>query len=169
MEFRLAQMGDLPQIKAVFEDIIRDMNKRGIDIWDEVYPCAFFEEDIQERRLYVLLDGGTVVSAFALCGSNDGAGSLDWEDSGARALYFDRFGVNVAYAGGGIGSSMLARAKEAAKGLGAEYLRLFVVDVNEPAIRLYRKNGFQRVSGVYEEAVEEDFVLREYGYEVRLS
>lgn len=145
MEFRLAQMEDLPRIKAVFEDIIQDMNRRGIDIWDEVYPCAFFEEDIKRRRLYVLLDQAQVVSAFALCETNEGAGSLGWESGGAKALYFDRFGVNVSYAGKGIGGFMLEKAKGAAKELGMEYLRLFVVDRNEPAVRLYQKSGFAMV------------------------
>ena len=34
---------------------------------------------------------------------------------------------------------MLDKAKEVAKTFGAEYLRLFVVDVNIPATQLYEK------------------------------
>ena len=49
----------------------------------------------------------------------------------------------------------------------AEYLRLFVVDINEPAVHLYRKNGFAQAEGIYEEKFD-DFVLREYGFEKRL-
>lgn len=48
-----------------------------------------------------------------------------------------------------------------------EYLRLFVVDINEPAVNLYHKNGFAQVEGTYEEKFD-DFVLREYGFEKRL-
>lgn len=36
---------------------------------------------------------------------------------------------------------MFEKAKETAKELGAEYLRLLVVDNNKPAIHLYMKNG----------------------------
>ncbi len=61
---------------------------------------------------------------------------------------------------------MLKKAKEAAKKLGAEYLRLFVVDINKPAINMYAKNGFIRVNGVYDEVIDNDFVLHEYGFEV---
>ena len=60
------------------------------------------------------------------------------------------------------------KAKETAKKLGAEYLRLFVVDINEPAIQLYIKNGFIKRNGVYDEVIEDDLVLHEYGYEAAL-
>ena len=39
---------------------------------------------------------------------------------------------------------MIDKAKEIAKSLGNEYLRLFVVDINIPAIKLYIKNGFEK-------------------------
>lgn len=48
---------------------------------------------------------------------------------------------------------------------GAEYLRLFVVDINEPAINLYVKNGFKKAEGVYDEVIDDDLVLHEYGFE----
>ncbi len=57
---------------------------------------------------------------------------------------------------------------ETAKSFGMEYLRLFVVDINKPAIQLYVKNGFRKVEGVYEEVFEDGFVLREYGYEIKV-
>ena len=57
---------------------------------------------------------------------------------------------------------------ETAKSFGMEYLRLFVADINKPAIQLYVKNGFRKVEGVYEEVFEDGFVLREYGYEIKV-
>lgn len=83
-------------------------------------------------------------------------------------MYLDRLGVNINYSRKGIGSLMLKKAKETAKNLGAEYLRLFVVDINEPAIQLYIKNGFTRVTGVYDEVIDDDLILYEYGFEVAL-
>ena len=62
---------------------------------------------------------------------------------------------------------MLRNAAELALQKNAEYLRLFVVDINEPAVNLYRENGFAQVEGIYEEKFD-DFVLREYGFEKRL-
>lgn len=168
MEFRLADIKDLPQLKAVYKDIIEDMNHKQIQIWGDIYPCGFFEEDIRNNRLYLLLDNAVIVSAFVLCATNSGEKTLKWKNNCGKALYLDRLGVNVNYSGKGMGSLMLTKAKKAAKAMNAEYLRLFVVDINEPAIRLYIKNGFARADGLYHEVIDDDFVLHEYGYEVEL-
>ena len=63
---------------------------------------------------------------------------------------------------------MLDKAKEIDKTLDAEFLRLFVVDINIPAIQLYTKKEFVKVNGVYNEVFYDGFVLQEYGYEIRL-
>ena len=55
-----------------------------------------------------------------------------------------------------------------AKEKGAEYLRLFVVDINKPAIQLYRKNGFVQAEGVYEEKIDHDLTFTEYGFEKKI-
>ncbi|WP_376774592.1 GNAT family N-acetyltransferase [Clostridium thailandense] len=72
-------------------------------------------------------------------------------------MYLDCFGVNVNYSRQGIGSLMLKQAK---------YLRLFVVDINKPAINVYLKNGFKQVDGIYEEKIDDGLILREYGFEI---
>jgi ribosomal protein S18 acetylase RimI-like enzyme len=168
MDFRLAVIQDLPRIKAIYKDIIQNMNDNQIEIWDDIYPCEFFEKDIKNKQLYVLYDNIEIVSAFVLCSTNSGEKSMNWKDNAGKALYIDRLGRNVNYSGKGIGSYMLTKARETAKSLGAEYLRLFVVDINEPAIRLYTKNGFTKATGVYDEVIDDDLVLHEYGYEILL-
>lgn len=168
MEFRLAVMEDLPQLKAVYQAIIQNMNRTGIPIWDDIYPCEFFAEDIKNNRLYALLNEKEILAAFALCESNKGEKAVEWKDDQGRALYIDRLGVNVDYAGQGIGSLLLEKAKEAAGKSGADYLRLFVVDINQPAIRLYEKCGFWKAKGVYEEVIDEELSFREYGFETAL-
>ncbi len=168
MDFRLAVTQDLPQLKSVYKDIIQNMNKNQIQIWDNIYPCEFFEEDINSNRLYILLNNNDIVSAFALCDTNSGEKSVRWQNNQSKALYLDRFGVNMNYLRIGTGSFMLEKAKETAKNSGAEYLRLFVVDINKPAINLYFKNGFIRVNGVYDEVINNDLVLHEYGFETVL-
>lgn len=169
MDFRPAGMRDLVQLKIMYRQIVQDMNAQGIQIWDEIYPCEFLEEDIKMNRLYVLLDGDRIVSAFALSETNSGESTVQWMDNRAKALYIDRLGVDTAYSKQGIGSFMLASAKEITKAAGAEYLRLFVVDINKPAIRLYRRNGFAKADGVYEETFSDGFALHEYGYEIKVE
>ena len=167
MDFRLAGMQDLLQLKDVYKQIIKNMDEQDIQIWDDIYPCEFFEEDIKNNQLYVLLNNGEIVSAF-LCKTNTGENAVKWNENHAEAFYIDRLGDNVKYLKKGIGGLMLDKAKEVAKTFGAEYLRLFVVDVNIPATQLYEKNGFLKADGVYDEAFDDGFVLHEFGYEIKL-
>lgn len=165
MNFRMAKMDDLAQLKVVYEKIIEEMNCNNIEIWDEIYPCEFFKKDIENKRLYLLEQNNTIVTAFALCESNAGAEHLKWEKEEAEVLYIDRLGVNVDYLKQGIGGIMLEKAVELAKENGVEYLRLFVVDINQPAINLYIKNGFKRAEGIYDEIIDDNLTLHEYGFE----
>ena len=167
MDFRLAGMQDLLQLKDVYKQIIKNMDEQDIQIWDDIYPCEFFEEDIKNNQLYVLLNNGEIVSAF-LCKTNTGENAVKWNENHAETFYIDRLGVNIKYLKKGIGGLMLDKAKEMAKTFGAEYLRLFVVDVNIPATQLYEKNGFLKADGVYDEAFDDGFVLHEFGYEIKL-
>lgn len=144
------------------------MNEQNIQIWDDIYPCEFFEEDIKNNQLYTLLNNEEIVSAFVLSNTNLGETAVEWNDKNAKAVYIDRLGVNVKYSRQGIASLMLDKAKEITKTLDAKYLRLFVVDINIPAIQQYTKKEFVKVNGVYNEIFDDGFVLHEYGYEIKL-
>lgn len=167
MDFRLAKIEDLPKLKKVYKEIIENMNKNNIQIWDEIYPCDFFKNDIENHRLYVLMENHEIVSAFALCDWNAGENYMQWENKNEKALYIDRLGVNVNYHKKGIGSLMLNKVVSLSENIGAKYLRLFVVDINEPAIKLYEKNGFKKVEGIYDEVIDKDVTLHELGFEIK--
>jgi diamine N-acetyltransferase len=169
MELRLAASDDLSKVQDMYRNIIRNMNKNNISIWDEVYPCEFFENDIKQNRLYVLEEHDEILSAFALCDSNPGAGDVMWKNNDSKALYMERLGVHVDYLGKGIGSIMLHKAIELATQKGIDYVRLFVADINEPAIHLYIKNKFEKADGIYEERIYENFILHELGFEIKIS
>lgn len=166
MKLRLANKQDLPQLKTMYKDIGENMNKNKITIWDDVYPSIFFESDILNKQLYVLEDDSVIVSAFCLC--DDNIDSIQWKEPAAKALYIQRLGVNVLYMQKGIGSKTLDEAKEIARKLNYNYLRLLVVDFNYPAINLYLKNGFVKKEGVHSEIIDEEIILYEHGYEIEL-
>ena len=128
----------------------------------------FFKEDIKNGRMYVLIDHSEIVSAFALCNTNAGEKEIQWTYNSGKAIYLDRLGVNVNYSRKGIGGLMVNKAKEIAKSLGNDYLRLFVVDLNIPAIDLYVKSGFKKATGIYDVVFDDGFALHEYGYEIQL-
>lgn len=168
MELRLANEADLPRLKIMYNKIVTQMNENNIQIWDDVYPSEFLAEDIKPKHLYVLIDHETIVGAFALSDTHLGAQAMQWENTQAKAFYIDRFGVNADYLKRGLGSLMLKEAMTVAKDKAGEYLRLFVVDMNTPAIKLYIKNGFKQVEGVLEEKIDDELTLWEYGFEIKL-
>jgi ribosomal protein S18 acetylase RimI-like enzyme len=169
MFLRLANINDLSKLKAMYGKIIDHMNKNNIPIWDEIYPCEFFSNDMEHHRLYILVkEHDDIVAAFSLCESNAGESHVKWENDHDKALYLDRFGVNVDYSNQGFGSIMLKHAITLTKQKNAKYLRLFVVNINQPAINIYLKNGFKQVDGIYEERIDDDFILREYGFEIKV-
>ena len=97
MEFRLARLEDLKQLKIIYKEIIKNMNKNNIQIWDDIYPCEIFEDDINNKRLYVIANDEEIISAFALCDNNAGEAYVEWSEKSAKAMYIDRLGVNVEY------------------------------------------------------------------------
>ena len=145
------------------------MNKNNSKIWDEIYPYEFFGDDIKNNRLYVLVENNELASAFALCNSNTGTDYVECKNKHEKALYIDRLGVNVNFSRKGIGSTMLKKTIAIAREQDASYLRLFVVDINEPAINLYIKNGFENVDGIYDEIIDDNLLLHEFGFEIQTS
>lgn len=169
MNLRLAVKDDLPQLKTMYEQIIENMDKNKIQIWDEYYPYEMFSDDIEKKQLYVLTENKDIVSAFALCDIIEGADCAGWEEQYARALYINRLGVNVDYLRKGIGSAALKAAITLAAEKGAGYVRLFVVDSNEPAIKFYTRNGFKKLNGIHDEVIDEELVLHEYAFEIKVQ
>lgn len=168
MKLRLANINDLPQLKEMYKKIVAHMKANNMLIWDDVYPTEFLAEDIQHERLYVLTAQDRIVAALALNDTHCGKEAVQWENTQAKAMYIDRFGVNVEDLKRGIGSLMLQKVIQMVKEE-ADYLRLFVVDINIPAINLYKKNGFKQAEGVLEEKIEDERMLREYGFEIDLK
>lgn len=169
MKFRVAVAGDLPQLLDMYRRIVADMNAHGLSFWDDFYPCAFLAEDVQRHRLYLLCDDSSeIAAAFVLCDANRGENAVAWTQTTGKAAYLERLGVDPRRRRQGVGAQMIALAKETAARQGCSSLRLFVVDENKPAIRLYEKNGFCRVEGAYDDVFDNGASLREYGYELRL-
>ncbi|MEG2013932.1 MAG: GNAT family N-acetyltransferase [Anaerovoracaceae bacterium] len=169
MNFRLADSADLTTIKEMYTMLISKMNKDGIKIWCDVYPCECFADDIANSRLYILSDEHNIAGAFALCVSNDGQNHVKWEKDNAKAIYLERLGVNANFTNQGIATQLLNYACKIAGEKGAEYLRLFVIDTNVPAVRLYEKSGFTKAVGTYVEVIDETRSFMEYGLEKKCN
>ena len=168
MGVRLAVMADLPQIQAVYTGIIEQMERDGLQIWEEIYPNEFFAADIEQQQLYVLERGG-IAGAFALCAEDPGEEQVAWAERGGKALYLNRLGVGAHCLRQGLGRLLLGEAERLTRENGAAYLRLFVVDSNRPAIRLYETSGFQRMPGSFDKTLDDGTALHEFAYEKRVA
>lgn len=169
MNFRLAVKGDLPKLKAMFIDIVKNMDINNIHIWNEYYPYEEFENDIQNKNLYLITDKNNIIATIGLFDTFDVEDCFEWNDKNAKVLYVSRLGVNVNYLRQGIGNLALQNAIKIAKDRNYKYLRLLVADINKPAINLYTKNGFCKVNGIrneYSEILKK--TISELGLEIEL-
>jgi len=151
----------------MFKNIVENMHKNGITIWNEFYPYEDFAGDIENQNLYLMTDEDEIVAAFDVYNTANGQDCFEWKDKNAKAVYLSRVGVNAKFLRQGIGAFALKHALEIAKRNNAKFLRLLVSDVNKPAINFYRKNGFTQVTGVYNEfseSLNKDIV--DFGFEM---
>ena len=169
MNIRLANKQDLSALEQMFNRIVAEMHKNGVNIWNEYYPFEEFENDIEKSRLYLLVDENNICAAFVLFDDIAGAECFKWENNNAKPIYIGRLGVNVDYLRQGVGSRVIQEAIKLSKQMQGEYLRLTVVKENIPAIKLYLKNGFKQVEGVYNECIDDlGTTLQEFGFELKI-
>lgn len=169
MKFVVAKLEDLNQIKEIYKKIIKNMYDNDIKIWNEYYPIEVFESDIEQGNLYLLKDNNNILGAFAMYEHENLEKGLEWENCNAKSFVLNRIGVNVDYLHQGIGKKLLIEASKLAQKEGAKYLRLLVSDINIPAINLYLKCNFKKVNGIYEEKINDNFSINEYGFEMILE
>lgn len=169
MNIRLANKQDLPVLEKMFIRIVSEMKKNNVNIWNEYYPFEEFENDIEQSRLYLLVDNNTICASFVLLDTITGEECFNWKDSQTKATYIGRLGVNVDYLRKGIGTKIIEEAKRLIKQMGENYLRLTVVKENIPAMNLYLKNGFKEVEGIYNEYSESlGRTIQEIGFELKI-
>ena len=167
---RMAEENDLPELYRVFTQIVAHMNASGVTIWNDVYPNSVFPEDIAEKRLYLLTKEDKIVAAFALLEPfiDTAKSTVKWKEDSNDALYLYRLGVNTDCLGKGYACIAIDFAKAITKAKGRRYVRLFVVDTNIPAVRLYEKTGFTKAPGVRCDDVATDKLLIESGFEAEV-
>lgn len=170
MEFRLAEIYDLEKINRLFDEVIFDMYEQGIKIWHKIYPYCEFENDINNKNLYVVTHNENIVATFCLFETSESEMKFEWEEKNSNAFYLSRLAVDVNYRNCGYGKLALNFAMKLAKSKNAKFIRLYVAKVNTPAINFYIKNGFKKVVGQTSEYAEIlDTYIIEDGYEIKVN
>lgn len=169
MEIRLAMESDLPGLKEMYRRVVEKMVRAGLEIWDEVYPVEFLQDDVAGGTLYLAEENGELAAAFSLSQNHKNGNSVQWNLPSKCVIYLDRLAVSVDFSRQGLGKQMLRAAGRLAAEQGCDVLRLFVVDTNLPALGLYRKVGFRQAEGCLVEVFDDGFSLREFGFEMEVK
>ena len=147
---RRAEPGELDAAYGLILERVAWMDRVGLRQWNnngylEAYPMAYFGEQLEAGRLYVLKEGGEIAAAAVLLDEDS-----RWADFPPEsAWYIHNFASSVARHGAG--GVMLDRLRERAAELGKRALRLDCARDSAFLNDYYEKRGFCRVGECCEE------------------
>lgn len=111
----------------------------------DVYPTkAHLDPAIEEGNLFVAEENGVILGAFILNEiQGEGYDRAPWSRKTDAVSVIHLLGVSPAQHGRGIGSALLAAARETALARGSEVIRLDTLPHNKPARTMYERFGFR--------------------------
>lgn len=147
IHYRNADIGDLDEVCLLVDRAVREMLRLNIRQWDEQYPVrADFEQDIEQRQLFVGTLNGRIVVVFVLnqvCDAEYQNGA--WTYDGKDFCVIHRLCVNPSDQNRGIAKNALQYIESSLKERGIFWIRLDVFSKNPYAFRLYDHLGYVRV------------------------
>ncbi len=165
MNLQLVTINDYNKIKEHYTQVVHDMYKNNIYLWNDNYPICTLEKDIRNAQLYMLQLNNDVIGSFVLNPYNINKDNVIWENNNSKAFYLERFCINPKYKNKGYGAILLKHAEELTNKQNANYLRFFVVDFNYPAISFYEKHNYKKATGINYDSQVKGHIFKEYGYE----
>ena len=171
LNIRQAVQGDLQAVAELYDGIIElFQTQTGNNGWRKgVYPTeGDFRRAIQAGTLYVgELEGTLAAGMIVTQGTDKSYGDAPWRVKAAdeETAVIHTLGVSPVFAGRGLALQMVEGAAALAREKGWKALRLDVLDVNEPAHRLYQRAGFVYIATKqiqYESTGLANFLLYEY-------
>jgi len=106
---------------------------------------------IQEGNLYVMQDGDQIVGTVILRHEQEAAYSIaNWHNNfdDEDILVVNTFAVHPTYLKKGIGIRLMDFIIQHSKEINIKAIRLDVYEKNKPAIKLYRKYGFEYIDTI---------------------
>lgn len=131
-----------------YEEVVQDlMNNINYPLWNEEYPNKeFVKYKTSINELYICIEDEEVVAAFVLNTDPDGSyekGNWKQDLKLGEYLIIHTLAIKTSMQGKGLGKYIIEWCKEYTKDHGYKGIRLDVVPTNTPAIKLYKKNGFE--------------------------
>jgi ribosomal protein S18 acetylase RimI-like enzyme len=149
---RLAEAGDLDDLLVLLRTCVAEMQARGLDQWDDVYPDrATLAGDIQARTLYLAARAGELPLLGALTLNQrqepEYAG-VTWQILVEPVAVVHRLMVHPTAQRSGLGRFLMRFAEREAYRLGCRAIRLDTMDANTRALALYRALGYRQAGPV---------------------
>jgi GNAT superfamily N-acetyltransferase len=147
VDVRLAGAADLDALVGLLGDCVREMQARGLDQWDQVYPNrATLETDIAAGTLYraTRADGSDGwLGSFTLNQHQDPEyADVPWRVTAQPVAVVHRLMVHPSAQRRGLGRFLMRFAERRAGELGFRALRLDTLLANQRALALYRNLGY---------------------------
>lgn len=171
IEIRLANSNDYINVRNFYYSLIAAMAsaeyKPG---WKkDIYPTKdFLVKSIKSKELFVGLIDGCIVSCMVLNHEyNESYKNVQWsvETKDSELFVIHALGVHPAFSGKGIAKQMVQKAIETAQKNDAKTIRLDVLLGNFPAVKTYKKMGFNYIDTIqmfYEDTGWTQYELFEY-------
>ncbi|MFJ7649406.1 GNAT family N-acetyltransferase [Lysinibacillus sp. NPDC097279] len=145
---------NLEEIESLYNDL-NDYLETHINYpgWKKgVYPIKETAQNgIQEGNLYVMQDGDHIVGTVILRHEQEAAYSTaNWHNNfdDEDILVVNTFAVHPTYLNKGLGTKLMDFIIQHSKEMNIKAIRLDVYEKNKPAIKLYRKYGFDYIDTI---------------------
>lgn len=147
---RKGKIGDIESVMNIIKSATFDMESKNIHQWDEIYPDkVVINEDIANGNLYVSEEDGIINAIIVLNeDQSEEYADLNWKYTSEKQLVIHRLCVDPKAQGGGIARKLLEYAEDFAVRNGYGAIRLDAFTQNKRALRLYEKNGYEKVGSV---------------------
>ncbi len=148
MQIRLCGLDDLDRVEDILIHAKADMNARGLDFWDNIYPTReTYRHDIADKSLYGAFEG-ELLGVFTLNAEQEPEySSLLWKYDGP-VLVVHRLCIHPEHAGKGMATSLMQYAEQYAAENGYNAIRLDSYCDNERANRMYHRLGYEKAGYV---------------------
>ena len=154
LEIRPANENEYPAVRKFYHSLIDEMENAqfGPGWKKDIYPAPeFLLESIRKGELYIGTIDKTIVSCMVLNHeSNEGYKKIKWsvDAEDAEVFIIHALGVTPRFGKRGIAKDMVRKAFDVARRHDIHVLRLDVLQGNTPAVKTYRKMGFQHMGTV---------------------
>ncbi len=149
MEIVRADSEDIEEILDLIQECIKNMNKHGIDQWNDEYPPSeIFISDVEKGILFVMKDEGSIVGIIVLSEEQDEQyNEIDWVDKLGKVLIVHRLAVHPKWQRRGIAGELMDYAENYAEENGYSSIRVDTYSGNPHSLKLFEKRKYRRRPG----------------------